>query len=126
LDTVGAALLVNVRLMGSFGPAYRNLNETGYCAQTVSRPRIRSKFMLTCVAAYLMQHALHRFTQTQYLRFEREAERKHEVVHGHIVDMAAGSEPHAAIASNMMTAVGAKVRGRCRPYVWLGYAGVHR
>jgi Uma2 family endonuclease len=57
---------------------------------------------------------VHQFTQDEYLRFEREAETKHEFVDGQIYDMAGGSLTHSQIAANLLIALGKRLLGRCR------------
>lgn len=60
---------------------------------------------------------LTRVTPDEYLRFEREAETKHEFIDGDIVSMAGGSERHALVSANAITTLGSRLAGSgCRVY----------
>lgn len=55
-------------------------------------------------------------TYDEYLAFEREAEGKHEFIHGEIVGMSGGSRRHAAIAMNIGGTLFGLLAGKpCRP-----------
>lgn len=51
-------------------------------------------------------------TPDEYLRFEREAPERHELIDGEIVAMSGGTFEHALIAGNATTALGNTLRGR--------------
>ncbi|MCX6594430.1 MAG: Uma2 family endonuclease [Acidobacteria bacterium] len=56
-----------------------------------------------------------RFTEAQYLRYEREFQQKHEFVHGNILAMAGAGTRHNIIAANLLSALVVGLRGkRCR------------
>jgi Uma2 family endonuclease len=57
---------------------------------------------------------VHRFSQAEYLAFEREAETKHEFADGQIYDMSGGTLNHSLIAGNLITALGMRLKGKCR------------
>lgn len=52
-----------------------------------------------------------------YLAWEERQEEKHEYVGGMVYAMAGGTPAHAAIAANILAALGGQLRGKpCRPY----------
>jgi Uma2 family endonuclease len=58
-----------------------------------------------------------RFSFEDYLRLEDESAVKHEFLDGVVWAMAGGTPEHAAIAANIIAALGARLRGRpCRVY----------
>ncbi|GAC1352100.1 MAG: Uma2 family endonuclease [Polyangiales bacterium] len=58
-----------------------------------------------------------RFTVEEYVRLEDHANVKHEYFDGQIFAMAGGTPEHAAMASAIIIALGAQLRGRpCRVY----------
>jgi Uma2 family endonuclease len=58
-----------------------------------------------------------RYTIKEYVRLEEHANVKHEFVDGQIWAMAGGTPEHAAMASAVIIALGAQLRGRpCRTY----------
>lgn len=62
-------------------------------------------------------HALPSFTHEQYLRFERNAEEKHEYLDGLVYAMAGGSPSHNTIAANIGEIIIRQLRGtNCRPF----------
>lgn len=62
-------------------------------------------------------HALPSFTHEQYLRFERNAEEKHEYLDGLVYAMAGGSPSHNTIAANIGEIIIRQLRGtKCRPF----------
>lgn len=52
-----------------------------------------------------------RMTRAEYLRFENEAETRHELEDGVVIDMAGGSLEHSRLGANVITALGNAVRG---------------
>lgn len=56
-------------------------------------------------------HALLSFTHEQYLRFERNAEDKHEYLDGLVYAMAGGSPSHNTIAANISEIIIRQLRG---------------
>jgi Uma2 family endonuclease len=61
-------------------------------------------------------HASHRrYTIQEYLRLEAYSNVRHEYVHGQIYAMAGGTPEHGTYAANVISALGAQLRGRpCR------------
>jgi Uma2 family endonuclease len=58
-----------------------------------------------------------RVTAAEYLAFEREAEGRHELVDGQIVEMQGGSIRHATICDNLLVQAKDKLRGSpCRAF----------
>lgn len=58
-----------------------------------------------------------RMTVSEYLRFERDSETKHEFHDGLVVDMAGGSVAHALITANLSRALGNALVGKpCTAY----------
>lgn len=57
-----------------------------------------------------------RFSEEEYLAFERNSERKHEFFDGEIVAMAGGHPDHSLIATNLAIALGSALKGRCLIY----------
>jgi Uma2 family endonuclease len=58
-----------------------------------------------------------RYTIAEYVRLEEHANVKHEFLDGQIWAMAGGTPEHAALASAVIVALGAQLRGRpCRVY----------
>jgi Uma2 family endonuclease len=58
-----------------------------------------------------------RLTEDQYLRMEEAAKTRHEFRDGEIVDMAGGTEQHAAIAANLISELHARLKVKpCKPY----------
>ena len=58
-----------------------------------------------------------RMTEEEYLEYDRTHEGKREFMNGELVDMAGVSEAHSLIASNLMLAIGARLRGcPCRAH----------
>lgn len=53
-----------------------------------------------------------RFTEAQYLRYEKEAQQKHEFVHGNIVAMAGAGMKHNGIAMNLASSLSGALRDR--------------
>jgi Uma2 family endonuclease len=59
----------------------------------------------------------HRCTPEEYLRREREADRKHEYYHGEVFAMAGGSPDHSLIIANVSGELRARLKGGpCRVY----------
>ena len=58
-----------------------------------------------------------RLTEAEYLDFERKADVKHEFFDGEIFAMAGGSPARSRIATDLVIALGNKLRGQpCQPY----------
>ena len=58
-----------------------------------------------------------RMTEDEYLRFEEEAETKHEFWNGTIIDMAGAAFDHVVISTNLTTELSVRLKGRpCRPF----------
>lgn len=54
----------------------------------------------------------HRYTYSEYVALERDANVRHEYFDGEIYAMAGGTPRHAAICANVMISLGAQLRGR--------------
>lgn len=58
-----------------------------------------------------------RFSIDEYLRFEKEAQEKHEFFQGEIFAMSGAGPNHNIIFSNLFTGIGMQLKGRpCRPF----------
>jgi Uma2 family endonuclease len=65
----------------------------------------------------LAAETLPAITPEQYLAFERESERRHELVDGYLYAMTGASDRHEEIAGNLLAAIHAHLRGSgCRVY----------
>jgi len=53
-----------------------------------------------------------RFTADEYLQIEEVSQTKHEFRNGQIIDMAGGTFDHALIASNMLSAITTRLKGK--------------
>lgn len=61
--------------------------------------------------------ALPRMTEAEYLAFEERAEGKHEYRDGEVVAMSGGTSAHSMVKSNLVTALGVRLRGGpCRRF----------
>ena len=60
--------------------------------------------------------AVSRFTEAEYLAFERASHEKHEFINGEILELTGASFAHVAIATNLVVGLGNQLRGTpCRP-----------
>jgi len=60
--------------------------------------------------------AVSRFTEAEYLAFERASREKHEFINGEILDMTGASFVHIPVVANLMLSLGDQLRGKpCRP-----------
>ncbi|MFN0085262.1 MAG: Uma2 family endonuclease [Blastocatellia bacterium] len=56
-----------------------------------------------------------RFTEAQYLEFERNADERHEFIDGHVFSMAGESGRHGDICTNLLISLGSQLKGSpCR------------
>ena len=62
----------------------------------------------------LAAETLPAMTPEQYLAFERESERRHELVDGYLYAMPGASDRHEEIAGNLLAAIHADLRGKVR------------
>ncbi len=59
----------------------------------------------------------HRWTEAEYLAFERASEEKHELIDGEIVSMSGASESHNLIATSTLSSLFSQLRkGTCKIY----------
>ncbi len=64
-------------------------------------------------------------SEQEYLAFERASEGRHEYIDGEIFAMSGGTRAHSLIATNIVGALGAALRGREVRCPWLGHAHPH-